>query len=208
MLSTFLALALCAPPLPQQLFSAKLVIEESAAIAKADKPLCKAGTKCTRSVKMNWKTHELKQVFLPGGAEKPEGLALPEIRVPNCNTEQTVEFLVLYSQDAKGAWKPLPLDVSSGRFTSCDVNYPNLRLALLEAGQWHEERMVAAGPESLWKAEKKALHSDNPWLRALAVMFLRGHGAADVIDAEWGNAGTAPRKDEEAKAVLPAPAVN
>lgn len=208
MLSTLVALALCAPPLPEQLFSAKLVIEQSAAIASGAPPRCKPGTKCTRSVKMSWKTHDLKQVFLPGGTDKPARLPLPEIRVPNCNAEETVEFLVLYSQDAKGAWKPLPLDVSSGRFTSCDLNYPDLRLALLEAGSWHEERMVAAGPESLWKAEKKALHSDNPWLRSLAVMFLRGHGAADVIDAEWGKAGTAPRKEEEAKAVLPAPAVN
>ena len=203
MLSTLVGLALCAPPLPEQLFSAKLVIEQSAALVPGA-TRCKPGPKCTR---WNWKTHELKQVFLPGGTEKPAGLPLPAIRIPDCNAGETVEFLVLYSQGAKGAWKPLPLDVSSGRFTSCDVNYPNLRLALLEAGQWHEERMVAAGPESLWKAEKKALHSDNPWLRALAVMFLRGHGAADVIDAEWGKPGTAPRKEEEERAVLPAPAL-
>ena len=94
MLSILVALALGAPPLPEQLFSAKLVIEESAAIAQADQPPCKPGTKCRRSVKINWKTRELEQVFLPGGAEKPERLPLPELRIPNCNAEQTVEFLV------------------------------------------------------------------------------------------------------------------
>lgn len=209
MLSTALALALSAAPLPEQLLSAKLVVEVSVALAAGTPPPCKPGEKCTRPPKVTWKTRTLKRVLLPEDAEAPPALKLPELPIPPCNAEGTLEFLAAYTQDAKGTWKPLPLEQQAqGRGTSCDVSYPKLIEAVLEAGHWREERMRAVAAELLWQPERKALHADNPWLRALAVEFLRTHGAAAVVDDEWGAARTPSRKVEEPKAALPPPSPN
>lgn len=193
MFATLVALSLAASPsLPEQVFAAKLVVEVQVPLT---------GTKPA------WKARAVKQVLLPGGAEAPKELPLPVITLPPCKLALSLSYLVLFAQQDDGKWKALALDLQAkGRGTSLDQGYASLVDALGEAAHWHEERMRAVGEAQLWTAEKKALHADNPWLRALAAQFLRDHGAADVIDAEWGAPGSDARKAEEAKAALPAPA--
>lgn len=79
-----------------------------------------------------------------------------------------------------------------------------LRSALIEVFDWREERMRAVGAEQLWAPQKKALASDNRYLRHLAAEFLAQHEAAEVVDAAWGAPGSDERKKNEALAeVLP-----
>lgn len=82
--------------------------------------------------------------------------------------------------------------------------YEQLKAALVESFGWREERMRAVGAEQLWAQERKALASDNPYLRHLAAEFLAQHGASEVVDAAWGAPGSDERKKNEALAeVLP-----
>lgn len=82
--------------------------------------------------------------------------------------------------------------------------YENLKAALVESFAWREERMRAVGAEQLWAPQRKALGSENPYLRHLAAEFLAQHEAAAVVDATWGPPGSDERKKNEAMAeVLP-----
>lgn len=82
--------------------------------------------------------------------------------------------------------------------------YEQLKVALVESFSWNEERMRAVGMEQLWAQERKALASENPYLRHLAAEFLAQHEAAEVVDAVWGAPGSDERKKNEAMAeVLP-----
>ncbi len=82
--------------------------------------------------------------------------------------------------------------------------YEQLKAALVESFDWREERMRAVGAEQLWAPQKKALASDNPYLRHLAAEFLAQHEAAAAVDAVWGAPGSDERKKNEAMAeVLP-----
>lgn len=76
--------------------------------------------------------------------------------------------------------------------------YAKLKEALVEAFGWHEERMRAVAADQLWAAQRKALVSDNPYLRHLAVEWLVQHEAEGVVDAVWGAPGTTERAQAEA----------
>lgn len=76
--------------------------------------------------------------------------------------------------------------------------YAKLKDALIEAFTWQ------AGVASLWKAQKQALISDNPYLRHLAVEWLVQHDASAVVDETWGAPGTEARvKAEAASRIVP-----
>lgn len=76
--------------------------------------------------------------------------------------------------------------------------YAKLKEALVEAFTWQ------GGVASLWKAQKDALVSDNPYLRHLAVEWLVQHEASAVIDETWGAPGTEARvKAEAASRIVP-----
>lgn len=182
MLPTLAALVLsAAPSFPEQLMSARLVVELSVSITQPN-------------------ARQVKRVLLPEGTQAPADLPLPKLGVSGCKVGASIEYVVPYVQDAKGHWKALPVArQAKGRGTSCEPGYPKLVAALLEAGQWREERMRAVGAEQLWQPERKALHADDAWRRALAWQFLLTHGAAEVLDAEWGAPTTPARAAEEAK---------
>lgn len=90
-----------------------------------------------------------------------------------------------------------------GWSTELDPAYPSMVEAVLEAKSWHDERMRAVGVDQLWLQPKKALGSDNPYLRRLAADFLKTH-QADVVDAAWGPVGSEARKKNEALATIQA----
>lgn len=78
--------------------------------------------------------------------------------------------------------------------------YEQLKAALVESFDWVEERMRAVGAQQLWREQRKALTSDNVYLRHLAAEFLIQHGAAEVVDEVWGAPGSEPRTKNEARA--------
>lgn len=99
--------------------------------------------------------------------------------------------------------KLMPL-VTMGLGLETTPRYEQLKAALIEVFDWREERMRAVGAEQLWATQKKALTSDNPYLRHLAAEFLAQHEAGEVVDAVWGAPGSDERKKNEALAeVLP-----
>lgn len=177
-----------APTLPEQVFAAQLAVEAEVP-AKKSKP--------------EWAKRAVKRVLWPRDGEAPATLALPTPKLPRCRVDGPVSFLVFFVQDAQGGWTALPVDA---RATSLDAAWPKLVAALEVASTWHEERMRAVSDAMLWADERRALHSEDAWQRALAVAFLGAHDSAAVVDAEWGAPGTPERKAEEAKATLPAPA--
>jgi hypothetical protein len=187
MVTSMLALALsAAPALPEAVFAAHLVVEAEVPV-KQSKP--------------DWAARTVKRVLLPRGGEAPKSLPLPRPKLPRCPLAGPVSFLVFFVRDEKGAWAAQAVDA---RATSLDASWPALLEALEVAGSWREERMRAVPETMLWADVRRALHSADAWQRALAVAFLSAHGAADVVDAEWGAPGTPERLAEEAKAVLPA----
>lgn len=187
MLITALSLVLsAAPTLPEAVFAAHLVVEVEVPV-KTSKP--------------EWAKRALKRVLLPRDGEAPQTLALPTPKLPRCPIAGPVSFLVFLAQDEKGTWSARPVDA---RATSLDASWPALLAALEVASGWHEERMRAVSDAMLWADERRALHSEDAWQRALAVAFLRAHDSAAVVDAEWGAPGTPERKAEEAKALVPA----
>lgn len=95
--------------------------------------------------------------------------------------------------------RPLP-SVTFGLGLATTPGYEALKAALIESFGWVDERMHAVGPDSLWRAQRKALGSDNPWLRHLAAEFLEQHEASPVIDAVWGASGSETRQKNEATA--------
>lgn len=80
--------------------------------------------------------------------------------------------------------------------------YEQLKSALIESFDWQEERMRAVGAEQLWRAQRKALASDNTYLRHLAAEFLEQHGASAVVDDVWGAPGSETRVKNEATATV------
>ena len=80
--------------------------------------------------------------------------------------------------------------------------YEQLKAALIESFDWREERMRAVGAEHLWRAQRRAMASDNPYLRHLAVEFLVQHGASEVVDLEWGAPGSEARAKNEATSTI------
>ena len=188
MVSALLGLVLCAAPtFPEQVFAAQLAVEVEVP-AKKSKP--------------EWAKRVVKRVLLPRDGEAPANLTLPAPKLPRCRLDGAVSFLVFFVQDEKGGWTALPVDA---RATSLDAAWPKVLAALEVAGTWHEERMRAVSDAMLWADERRALHSDDAWQRALAVAFLAAHDSAAVVDAEWGAPGTPARKAEEARAQLPPP---
>ncbi len=95
------------------------------------------------------------------------------------------------------------VEQDKGHATDLDPDYLAMFEAVLEAKQWTDERMRAVAPEALWREPKKALLSENPFLRRLSATFLAAHDAVHVIDAAWGAPGTPERRAHEARAVLP-----
>lgn len=79
--------------------------------------------------------------------------------------------------------------------------YEQLREALIAFFSWPEERMRAAGPETLWKLQRAALTDSNPVLRHLSAEFLIQHGAENVVDEVWGAKDSEGRRrfEEEAR---------
>lgn len=192
-----------APTFTEQVLQAQAIVELTVELApgtpRAEEAALLGSLKRARTVS--------RVLVAPEGA--PAVWPVPAMRAwrPDCpGTTGRLTLLALYTADAAGKWRGLALDQQAqGRGTDRDVAYNLLVEAVAEARQWHEERMRAVGPQLLWQRQRAALHNENPFLRALAVAFLAGHGAADVVDAEWGASGTEGRRAEEARAVLPKP---
>lgn len=208
MISTLALLTLgAAPGFAEQVFDARAVVELTVDTTPPPKSKATDEARVLASLK---KQRTVARVLSLSEPEAPDTWPAPALTAwkPGCPGDGAeLRMLVLYSKDKQGRWRGVPIDQQArGRATDRDAAYNLLVEAVAEARQWSEERMRAVGPGLLWQRERAALRADNPFLRALAVAFLRTHEAADVIDTEWGAPGSASRATEEAKAVLPEPA--
>ena len=199
MLSLVLVAAL-AQPIPSALYRAS---QEATALVELELPMI-----TTERSDLRWQ-RALKQpkvkALLASRApmDVPESIELlPFDVMRSClhktDHHLTVRLLVFLSGNPLEP-KPLP-NVTFGLGLATTPGYEALRAALIESFGWVEERMRAVGADSLWRAQRKALGSDNPYLRHLAAEFLEQHGASAVIDAAWGAPGTEAREKNEATA--------
>lgn len=114
--------------------------------------------------------------------------------------KKSLKLIAFFDADGK---QLAGVEQDKGVATDLDPDYLAMFEAVLEAKQWPDERMRAVAADALWQEQRRALVSENPYLRRLAASFLAAHDAADVVDAVWGALGTPERKAAEARAVLP-----
>lgn len=203
MLSLVLLSAL-AQPLPSALYRSA---QDATALLELELPLI-----TTERVEARWK-RALGQPKVKGllatrvPMEAPERVELQPFNVLRSCLGRTdhhlsVKLLVFLAGQPPQV-KLVPL-ATMGLGLETTGGYEQLKAALVEFWGWKEERMRAVGADQLWAPQKKALASDNRYLRHLAAEFLAQHEAAEVVDAAWGAPGTDERKKHEAMAeVLP-----
>lgn len=187
-------------PLPSALYRAS---QEAAALVELELPLI-----TTERSDLRWQ-RALKQpkvkAMLAARApmDAPESVELAPFEVMRSCLRRTdhrltVKVLVLMT-GAPLQPKPLPHS-TFGLGLETTPGYEALKAALIESFDWREERMRAVGADQLWRAQRKALGSDNLYLRHLAAEFLVQHGAAEVLDEVWGAPGSEARVKHEATA--------
>jgi len=191
MLSLVVATVLCGEtvPLPDKVFGSARVVEFTVSYGKPPRT-------------------EGRVLFPPESTDPLPKLALSLTSnspcLPLARKRKQLKLIAFFDE---GGRQLVGVEQDRGEGTDLDPAYPSLVAAVLEAKGWHEERMRAVGPEQLWQPQKKALGSDNPYLRRLAASFLQSHQAADEVDAAWGAPGSVERKQNEARATAQSGAV-
>lgn len=114
--------------------------------------------------------------------------------------KKLLKLLAFFDADGK---QLAGVEQDKGQATDLDPDYLPILEAVLEAKGWADERMRAVAPEALWQEQKRALRSENPYLKRLAQSFLAAHDASSVVDAAWGPPGSPERRQQEARAAVP-----
>ncbi len=191
-------------PLPSQLYKA---VSEAAGVLELEVPLISEERPTPRWEDGVKKAKVLGLIATRAPIDPPVGLSLkPWEIIRSClhrmDGRSSVKVLLLV---APGTGAPMVFPLSEFGFAlESTKGYAPLKAALVESFTWHEERMRAVGAGQLWQAQRKALTSDNPYLRHLAAEFLAQHEAQDVVDTAWGLKGTPERqKNEAASKVVP-----
>ena len=199
MLSFVVFIAL-AQPLPSALYRAS---QEASALVELELPLI-----TTERMDLRWQ-RAIKQPKVKGmlasraPMDAPESVELAPFDVMRSCLRKTdhrltVKLLVFMAGNPlKATWLP---QMSFGLGLETTPGYEQLKSALVESFDWVEERMRAVGAQQLWQPQRKALASDNVYLRHLAAEFLIQHGAAEVVDEVWGAPGSELRTKNEATA--------
>jgi hypothetical protein len=203
-----LAILLGADPAPAPLPSAfARAVFESTAVLELEVPLDASLKPTPRWAKGLEKAKPARIVASRAVVDLPEKLDFKKWDVlRSClgltNGRKSVKVLLVQSGNPP-AWNIFSL-ATMGFAMESTPGYAQLVAAVSEAYGWHEERMRAVGADQLWQAERKALQSDNPYLRHLAAEFLVQHDAANVVDEVWGAPGTEQRaKSEAASRIVP-----
>ncbi len=199
---SLVVLTALAQPIPSGLYRAS---QEATALVELELPLItteRSDLRWQRAIKQP-KVKALLASRAP--MDVPESVELAPFDVLRSCLRKTdhhlsVKFLVFLSGSPLET-KLLP-QTTFGLGLQTTPGYEQLKAALIESFDWREERMRAVGAEQLWRMQRKALGSDNPYLRHLAAEFLEQHGATEVIDAEWGAPGSETRVKNEAKAAV------
>ncbi|MFT3711504.1 MAG: hypothetical protein QM817_28040 [Archangium sp.] len=184
------------------------VVFESAAVLEIEVPLdasLKATPRWAKGLERAKPLRIIASRAVMDAPEKLDGFKKWEV-LRSClgltNGRASVKVLVLQTGNPP-AWSLFPL-ATMGFAMESTPGYAQLVAAVSEAYGWHEERMRAVGADQLWQAERKALQSDNPYLRHLAAEFLIQHDAATVVDELWGAPGSEQReKSEAASRIVP-----
>ena len=188
------------PPIPSALYRAS---QEATALVELELPLI-----TTERMDLRWRRALTQSKVLGLLASRapmdvPEEVQLAPFDVMRSCLKKTndrlkVKLLVVLTGSPLLP-KPLP-NVTFGLGIESTPGYEQLKSALIESFEWREERMRAVGKDQLWRVQRKALTSDNLYLRHLAAEFLSQHEATDVIDAVWGAPGSEGREKMEATA--------
>jgi hypothetical protein len=195
-----LVLLVLAQPIPSALYRAS---QEAAALVELELPLI-----TTERSDLRWQ-RALKESKVKGLLASRSPMDVPEVVelapfdvMRSClrktNDRLKVKLLVLLTGSPLVP-KPLP-HVSFGLGLETTPGYEQLKAALIESFDWREERMRAVGNDQLWRTQRKALTSENLYLRHLAAEFLNQHEASEVVDAVWGAPGSEAREKNEATA--------
>jgi hypothetical protein len=182
-----------AQPLPSSLYRAS---REATALVEVELPLI-----TTERVEVRWQKalqspKVMSMLASRAPIDAPLSLELPQFEVlRSClrktDHRLTVKLLVLLN-GADLRPNPLP-QVTWGLGLETTPGYQALKQALTESFSWVDA-------DRSWAPQRKALASDNTYLRHLAVEFLVQHGASEVIDAAWGAPGSEGRSTNEATA--------
>ena len=182
-----------AQPLPSSLYRAS---HEATALVEVELPLITTERAEVRWRKALQSPKVTSMLASRAPIDAPASLELPQFDVlRSCLHKMDHRFTVKLLVVLNGAdLRPNPLpQVTYGLGLETTPGYEALKQALTESFRWID------GDRS-WASQRKALESDNTYLRHLAAEFLVQHGAAEVIDAAWGAPGSEQRTTNEAMA--------
>ncbi len=188
------------PPLPSAFFKS---VSEAGGVLELEVPLISSQNSTARWVNGVKQVKVLGLLVTRSPMDAPDALELkPWDVMRSClhrmDGRKSVKVLLLMTGSPA---RPTVFPQSSFGFgLESTPGYEQLKAALVESFTWHEERMRAVGAEQLWLSERKAVISENPYLRHLAAEFLVLHDASDVVDAAWGPRGSPEREKNEAAA--------
>lgn len=183
-----------AQPLPSALYRAST---EATALVELELPLI-----TTERMDLRWK-RALKQpkvkAMLAARApmDAPETVELPPFEVMRSCLRRTdhrlsVKLLIfLTGNPLKPAYVPF---LSFGLGLESTPGYEPLKAALVESFSWV--------PDKTFAAQRKALTSENLYLRHLAAEYLVQHEASAVLDEVWGAPESESRQKNEASAKI------
>lgn len=189
---SFVLITALAQPLPSALYRAS---QEASALVELELPLI-----TTERMEQRWR-RAIKEPKVKGmlaaraPIDAPESVELAPFDVMRSCLRKTdhrlkVKLLVLISgTPPRPTYLPF---MSFGLGLETTPGYEALKFALTESFGWVVERS--------WAAQRKALASDNPYLRHLAAEFLVQHGAPEVVDELWGAPESEARMKNEATA--------
>jgi hypothetical protein len=181
-----------AQPLPSALYRAST---EATALVELELPLI-----TTERMELRWqralKEPKVKALLASRAPmDAPDSIELPPFNVMRSCLRRTdhklkVKLLVfLTGNPPKPSYVPF---LSFGLGLESTPGYEQLRAALIESFSWV--------PEKTFAAQRKALTSDNLYLRHLAAEYLVQHEASAVVDEVWGAPESETRQKNEATA--------
>lgn len=181
-----------APPLPSALYRAST---EASALIEVELPLI-----TTERMELRWrralKEPKVKALLATRAPlDKPESVELPPFEVMrSClrrtDNRLTVKLLVFMGgSPLKPTYVPF---LSFGLGLETTPGYEQLKAALIESFSWAPDRTFAV--------QRKALNSENSYVRHLAAEWLVQHEASAVVDEVWGAPGSETRQKNEATA--------
>lgn len=189
---SFVLLVSLAQPLPSALYRAST---EATALLELELPLI-----TTERMDVRWqralKEPKVKALLASRAPmDAPETIELPRFEVMRSCLRRTdhrlsVKLLVfLTGNPLKPTQVPF---LSFGLGLESTPGYEQLKAALVESFSWV--------PDKTFAAQKKALSSDNSYLRHLAAEYLVQHEASAMVDEVWGAAESESRQKNEASA--------